>query len=308
MMLSIVIPVFKSKASIHPLFNLITNIVHAIPDFSNYEVIMVEDCGEDGSWEIIQQIAKTDSHLKGIKLSRNFGQHHAITAGMDLCKGDWVVVMDCDLQDDPKAIVALWNKAKEGYDVVNARRYTRQDHYIKRYRSLFFHKILQILSGINYDPYVANFRIMSRKVVDVYKQMRENTRVIGAQIQWLGFSSAYVDITHSPRRHGKSSYTLNKLLNLAIDVAVSYSNKPLYISIYAGVAISFTSFIIATWFFIRHLIWKIPVEGWTSTIVSLWLIGGIIIANLGVIGIYISKIYNETKQRPLYAISERVNC
>jgi len=257
---------------------------------------MVEDCGGDGSWELISQLASNDLHVKGITLSRNFGQHHAITAGMDLCTGDWVVVMDCDLQDDPSAIVKLWEKAKEGYDVVNVRRQKRKDSFVKIVRSRMYHV-----------PQVANYRIMNRKVVDTYNAMREGSRVLGAQIHWLGFKTASIDIPHETRHSGKSSYTLRKLFAMALDVAVSYSNKPLHISIMTGLIISFSSAGVALWFFIRNLIWKIPVAGWTSLMVSVWFLGGIIIANLGVIGIYIGKIYDETKHRPIYVIDKKVN-
>jgi len=268
---------------------------------------MVEDCGGDGSWELISQLASNDLHVKGITLSRNFGQHHAITAGMDLCTGDWVVVMDCDLQDDPSAIVKLWEKAKEGYDVVNARRQKRKDSFVKIVRSKMYHVFFEWLSALSYDPQVANYRIMNRKVVDTYNAMREGSRVLGVQIHWLGFKTASIDIPHAARYDSKSSYTLRKLLALAFDVAISYSNKPLHISIIVGFMISFSSVGVALWFFVRNLIWKIPVAGWTSLMVSIWFLGGIIILNLGVIGIYIGKIYNETKHRPIYVIDKKVN-
>ncbi len=307
MKLSIISPIYHSINSIIPLYEQITGSIKSISDFSDYEIIMVEDCGGDGSWELINKLAVNDVHVKGIKLSRNFGQHHAITAGMDLCTGDWVVVMDCDLQDDPSAIAKLWEKAKEGYDVVNVRRKERKDSFIKKTRSRLYHVFFRWLTGFSYDPQIANFHIMSRKVVDTYKTMRESFRGINIQIHWLGFSTSSIDFPHMPRYDGKSSYTLGKLLALALDVAVSYSNKPLHISIMIGLIISFSSMGIALWFFIRQLIWKIPITGWTSLIVSIWFLGGCIIANLGVIGIYIGKIYNETKHRPIYVIDKKVN-
>lgn len=308
MMLSVITPVYRSRNILVPLYEKITANVQCLPDFCDYEIIMVEDCGDDNSWAVIEQLALQDPHVKGLTLSRNFGQHHAITAGMDLSKGDWVVVMDCDLQDDPCAIPALWAKAQEGYDVVNVRRKRRKDTFVKRIRSRLFHLFLDWLSGMSYDPQVANYRIMSRKVVDTYKTMRESTRIVGLQIHWLGYPTATVEIPHADRFEGKSSYSIRKLMTLALDVAVSYSNKPLYISIVTGLLISLSSLGIALWFFIRNLIWKIPVAGWSSLMVSIWFLSGIIIANMGVLGIYIGKIYNETKHRPIYAIARRVNC
>ena len=306
--LSVITPVYLSMNSLIPLYEKVTETVSCLSDFTDYEIIMVEDCGGDDSWEVIEQLASKDPHVKGVTLSRNFGQHHAITAGLDLCNGDWVVVMDCDLQDDPSAIAKLWQKAKEGYEVVNVRRQKRKDSLVKRVRSRVYHAILDWLSGMSYDPQVANYRMMSRKVVDAYITMRESTRAMGLQIHWLGFSTDSIEIPHSVRHEGKSSYTLKKLIALAFDVAVSYSNKPLYISIAFGLIISLTSLVISLWFFIRFYLWHIPVTGWTSLMVSIWFLSGVIMANMGILGIYIGKVYNETKSRPIYAIAKRVNC
>ncbi|KPA13047.1 family 2 glycosyl transferase [Candidatus Magnetomorum sp. HK-1] len=308
MMLSVITPVYRSKNSLLPLYDKIKTIVHKLNDFTDYEIVMVEDCGDDGSWDIILQLATKDPHVKGITLSRNFGQHHAITAGMDLCQGDWIVVMDCDLQDDPMAIIRLWEKAKEGYDVVNVRRHQRKDSFIKKLRTRLFFVFFEWLSGISYDHQIANYRILSRKVVDTYKTMRESSRIFGLQICWLGYATANIDFPHAPRYDGKSSYNFRKLIALAFDVVISYSNKPLYISIVIGLFLSSASMVVVLWIFIRNLLCDIPVNNWTILIVSVWFLGGIIITNLGVLGIYISKIYNETKHRPLYAIANRVNC
>jgi dolichol-phosphate mannosyltransferase len=276
-------------------------------DFADYELIMVEDCGGDGSWELISELASSDSHVKGVKLSRNFGQHHAITAGMDVCTGDWVVVLDCDLQDDPAAIARLWAKAKEGYDVVNARRVGRKDSFLKRVRSKLFHMAFRWLSGLSCDPRVANFRIMSRKVVDAYNTMRETSRALGVQVHWLGYPTASIDVPHASRHDGKTSYTVRKLLALALDIAIAYSSKPLRIAIILGFVIAVCSMGIGLWLLVRYGVLGIPVPGWTSLMVSVWCLGGIIIATLGVIGVYVGKIYDETKRRPIYVIEKTLN-
>lgn len=307
MKLSIVIPVYRSLESVVPLYEQITAAARALEDFSDHEIVLVEDCGGDGSWEAIKSLADRDARVKGIKLSRNFGQHHAVTAGLDLCSGDWVVVMDCDLQDDPKGIAQLWDKAKEGYEVINVRRRQRKDHGFRRFRSKVYHTMLAKLSGIEQDSSLGNYMLLSRKVVDAYSSMRESTRALGIQIRWLGYSTASIDVEHRHRAYGRSSYSLKKLLLLALEVSLSYSNKPLYLSIILGLVISSMSILTALWFFIRNLIWKIPILGWTSLMVSTWFLGGVIILNLGIIGLYIGRIYNETKGRPIYAIGERVN-
>lgn len=308
MMLSIISPVYRSKASLVRLYEEVTALVGMLPGLTDYEIILVEDCGGDGSWEVLEELAARDRHVRAVQLSRNFGQHHAITAGMDLCRGDWAVVMDCDLQDRPSDIALLWAKAQEGYDVVNARRQDRKDGLFKRFASFLFHRIFEWLSGLSYDPKVANFRIMHRNVLNAYADMRESVRSLGAQVHWLGFRTGYVDVQHAERAEGSSSYSFAKLLGLAVDTAVSYSIKPLRLSVGIGLSIAATSAAVSLWFFVRSLVWKIPVEGWSSLMVSMWFLGGVIIANLGVIGIYLGKVYDESRRRPIYVIAKRVNC
>jgi len=307
MVLSIIIPVYHCEKCLVPLHERIVQTVNTLDNISDYEIIFVEDGGQDGSWETIEMLAKQDKHVRGIQLSRNFGQHHSISAGIELCKGDWAVVMDCDLQDCPEDIVHLWKKAQEGYDVVNARRQARQDSWWRRSSSHLYHIILEWLSGLSYDPQVANFRIVSRKVISAYNSMQETSRTFGGQVQWLGFTTAYIDVQHESRYEGKSAYTFRKLFGAAIEVITSYSNKPLKLSIGLGIAISFFAAMASIWIMIRAFYWGIPVIGWASLMVSIWFLGGIIIANLGIIGLYIGKIYDETRKRPIYVISKRVN-
>lgn len=271
------------------------------------EYVFLEDCGEDGSWEILAGLALRDPRVKVAQFSRNFGQHYAISAGLELCSGDWAVVMDCDLQDSPEEIPRLYAKAQEGYDIVCARRGRRKDPLWKRWTSFLFAKIFSWLSGMKYDPEVANFRIISRKVIDAYCSMGEKLRFFGGHLQWLGFPTAYVDVEHSARREGRSSYTLRKLINLAVDAIVAYSDKPLRLSIKTGFAMACFSFFFALYLGYRKFVLDIPVEGWTSIMVSVWFLGGLIIANLGIIGIYLGKVFDETKKRPLYVISKRIN-
>lgn len=306
--LSIIIPVYKGRDCLFPLYERLTQVLTSVSDIINYEIILVEDCGHDGSWQIIESLASNDTHIIGAQLSRNFGQHHCITAGLELSTGNWAIVMDCDLQDRPEDIPLLWEKAKEGFDVVSARRGQRRDPYWKRLTSRIYHFFLEQLSGLSYDPEVANFRIINRKVIDAYLTMRENSRSFGAQVQWLGFSTSYVDVKHDNRHSGKSTYTLTKLVSMAIDTMISFSNKPLRISVGIGLFIFLASLCVSLYLIIRKMLWSIPVEGWVSLMVSLWFLGGVIIANLGIVGLYIGKIYDETRRRPIYVISKRINC
>jgi len=177
----------------------------------------------------------------------------------------------------------------------------------KRCASVAFAKVFSWLSGMKYDPQVANFRILSRKVIDSYNSMGERLRFFGGHLEWLGFAAGYVDVEHEARVGGESSYTLRKLVALALNTIIAYSDKPLRLSVKAGFAMALLSLVYTVWLGIRKLALDIPVEGWTSLMVSLWFLGGLIIANLGIIGIYLGKVFDETKKRPLYVVSRRIN-
>ena len=300
--LSVVIPVYKAEACLDELYKRLRSALEQVTP--NFEIILVEDCGGDRSWEIINRLARDDKRVMGLQFSRNFGQHYGITAGLDHCRGAWAVIMDCDLQDRPEEIPRLYAKAQEGFEVVLARRGKRKDHLIKRGTSWMFYKLFSYLSGINYDPEVGNFRIISRKVVKVYCAMREKLRFFGGMVDWLGFPSASIDVQHSERFEGKSTYTYKKLWKLATDTIIAYSDKPLYASVKFGFTMSFFAFIYGLYIFYRALVYGSPVTGWSSLMVSFYLIGGIIIGILGIIGIYLGKTFDETKKRPLYVIRE----
>jgi dolichol-phosphate mannosyltransferase len=302
MKISVVIPVYKAENCLEELYcRLIVNLEQITEDF---EIILVEDCGGDRSWEMIRNLAIRDPRVLGIQFTRNFGQHYGITAGIDNSTGDWIVVMDCDLQDRPEEIPRLYNKAQEGYDVVLARRGQRKDSNSKRISSWLFYKLFNYLSGMKYDFQVGNFRIISKKTADNLRLMREQLRFFGGLVEWMGFPTASIDVEHSERLEGKSTYTLQKLMKLAFETIIAYSDKPLRISIYFGFSMAFMSFIYGTYIFIKSLFYKIPVLGWGSLMVSMYLIGGIIISILGILGIYLGKTFGETKKRPLYIINE----
>lgn len=298
--ISIVVPVYKAEECLAELYRRIKTSLKNITN--NFEIVFVEDCGGDRSWQIITEIAKSDERIKGIQFSRNFGQHYAITAGLDYSEGDWVVVMDCDLQDPPEDIPRLYLKAKEGYDVVLARRVRRKDRLVKFLTSRLFYIFFSYLADINYDGRVGNFCIISRKVVRNFSMMKERLRFFGGLVNWLGFSTAFVEVEHAPRFKGRTTYNFKKLCYLATDTIIAFSDKPLRLTIYLGFLMAFFSFIFGTYIFLRALMHGITVSGWSSLMVSLYFIGGIIIFTLGIIGIYLGKTFDETKKRPLYII------
>jgi len=300
--ISVVTPVYGCSTSLESLYKRLLTTLSQITE--NFEIIMVNDASPDDAWETIKSLSSQDSRVKGINFSRNFGQHRAITAGLDYANGDWVVVMDCDLQDQPEEITKLYHKAQEGYDIVFGRRINRQDNIFKKLSSKIFYKIFDYFTETSTDESIANFSIISQKVLHAIKQYKEQNRSYALFVNLLGFKRINIEIEHAQREEGKSSYTLSKLINLAIDGIVSQSNKPLKLSIKFGFIISFSAFLYAIWLTIRYLVYGINVEGWTSVMVSIYLISGLLFLNLGFIGLYIGKIFDETKNRPLYIIDD----
>ena len=298
--ISVAVPVYKAEHCLGELYRrLVASIETISPDF---EIILVEDCGGDNSWQVIEQLAANDSRVRGIQFSRNFGQHYGITAGLDQCHGDWVVVMDCDLQDRPEEIPRLYAKAQEGYDIVLARRIARQDPPVKRISSWLFYKLFSYLAEIEYDGASGNFRIMSRKVVANYRRMGEQLRFFGGLVQWLGFPTTSIAVEHAERFEGNSTYTVAKLWKLATETIIAYSDKPLRIGIRFGFGMAVLAFSYGMYILLRALLYGSPIPGWNSLIVSMYFIGGIIIAMLGIIGIYLGKTFDESKKRPLYIV------
>lgn len=305
MKISIVSPVYQAEKIIPSLIDRIKKAI--LPITSDYEIILVEDYSSDNSWAIIEHMALTNKHVVGVKLSRNFGQHYAITAGLSFVSGDWVVVMDCDLQDNPDEIPALYQKAEEGFDIVYARRVKRKDKFLKRLSSSVFHAVFNYLSGQKTDKTIANFGIYSRKVIDEFNKMKESARSFGSLLSYLGFSTATIDVTHSVRYEGKTSYSLRKLLKLSTDVILSNSNKPLRLAVQFGFIISILAFLLAIYNVIAYILGIIMVPGYTSTIFSIWFVGGLIMFMLGVVGLYIGKIFDQVKGRQLFIVDKTIN-
>jgi dolichol-phosphate mannosyltransferase len=303
--LSVVVPVYKARDC---LAELSRRLVQAIePIAQDFEMVLVEDGGCDGSWEAIAELAQRDPRIKGIKLSRNYGQHYAITAGLDHTVGDWVVVMDCDLQDQPEEIEKLYRKAQEGYDVVLARRRNRDDSFYRKLSSSLFSLLYNYLGDIKVDNSVANFSISSRRVIDCVCQFRERNRSFPIFLNSVGFRRAYVDVSHAARYAGPSSYTFGKLLDFAVQCIVSQSNKPLRLSIRFGFALACLSVLYGAVIIIRYFCTGVAVPGWTSLAVLVSFLGGLGFANLGILGLYIGKVFDEAKNRPLYCVEETQN-
>lgn len=298
--ISVVVPVYKAEKCLEELYRRLKTAIEPIT--RDFEIVLVEDCGGDRSWQIIAALARRDARVKGLQFSRNFGQHCGITAGLDHCDGDWVIVMDCDLQDMPEEIPRLYAKAQEGYDVVLARRGRRSHPLVKRLLSWLFYRLFSYLAEMEYDPQAGNYRIVSRKVVASYRRLQERSRFFGTMINWMGYPTATVDVQHADRHEGESTYTFGKLWRLAVETIIAYSDKPLRLAIRGGFLIAALAFLWGVYVIGMNLFYGSPVIGWSSLMVSVYFIGGIIIALLGVIGIYLGRTYDETKGRPLYLI------
>lgn len=301
--ISIVSPVYNAEKIIDELCNrLIANLSKLTDAF---EIILVDDNSSDDSWKKIKENTLKDHRIKGYLLSRNFGQHHAITAGIDKVNAEWVVVMDCDLQDRPEEIVGLYNKATKGFDIVLAARKNRKDNFFKKATSKTFYLILSFLSGMEFNGEVGNFGIYHKNVVDNIKDLREPFRFFVSSVKWIGFNSTTVNVEHDIRFEGKSTYNYKKLISLAVNIIISYSNKPLNIMIFTGISFAFISLLFIAYNFYLKFIGHITELGYTSIISSIWLLAGVILSSTGILGIYIGKIYDGIKNRPLYIISEK---
>jgi dolichol-phosphate mannosyltransferase len=302
MQLSIVVPVYKAESCLHDLYQrLLAALIKITQEF---EIVFVEDCGGDKSWEIIRQLHMLDKRVVGIKLSRNFGQHYAIAAGLKRASGEWVVVMDCDLQDRPEEISKLYSKAMAGFDIVLARRLNRNDSFFKRTVSKAFYAMLGYLTDTKQDPTIANFGIYNKKVIGAINGMKESLRYFPVMVRWVGFNSTAIDIEHSSRKYGESTYTLGKLVKLALNVIVSFSDKPLRLTVQLGMGLSGLSLVYALFIALHAVIVGRIVLGWASLFVSIWLLSGLIIFTLGILGLYIGKTFDQTKTRPIYIIDQ----
>jgi dolichol-phosphate mannosyltransferase len=301
-LLSIISPVYQAEATVAELVARLVAVLE--PLSSQFEIILVDDRSADSSWACIQQEVTRDARVQGLRLSRNFGQHRAITAGLDLCRGEWVVVMDCDLQDLPEEIPGLFAHAQQGYDLVLAQRTVRQDSWSKKLFSRLFYHILHYLTETPQDPAVANFGIYHRKVITAVLAMRESIRYFPTMVRWVGFRTGYLSVRHASRSTGNSSYGLNQRLQLGVDILLAYSDKPLRMTVKLGLLLSSGAFLFVPITLLRYWIGQIDQPGYTSLIISIWFFSGLLLSVLGMVGLYIGKTFEQVKNRPLYIVDE----
>lgn len=304
-LISVVSPEYRGEKMVRELVRRLKDSLDPITQ--DYEIILVNDASPDNSWAEIESVCAEDTRVKGINLSRNFGQHYAITAGLSYAKGDWIIVMDCDLQDRPEEIHRLYKKAQEGFDIVFARRTFRKDRFFKRLSSTLFHVIYGWLSGLKWDKTIANFGIYKRCVIEEFNRMPERARSFPSLVSYLGFKTTTIDVDHGERGEGKSSYNLYKLLKLSFDVVVSNSNKPLRFAVGLGFGMSVLSFLLALYNVIAKWVGIVSVPGFTTTVFSIWFVGGLLLFIIGILGLYLGKVFDQVKGRQLFIVRDCLN-
>ena len=303
-MISIVSPVYRAEKILPILVSEINLVMERIGE--DYEIILVDDRSPDNSWEVMKVLSSQNPRIKSIRLSRNFGQHSAIFAGLTKTKGDWLVVMDCDMQDQPKEIAKLYKKALEGYDIVLGQRENRKDKFLKKLSSKLFYKVFNYLSGGQFNNEIGNFGIYKKKVIDSILNISDYIKFFPLFINWVGFKSVSIPIEHGEREEGKSSYSISRLLKLAFNVIVSFSDKPLRLFINFGLGISILSFVLGMYYLYLSIRHKITKPGFSSLILSIWFLSGIIISCIGIVGVYLGKTFDQAKNRPTFIIDEEL--
>ncbi len=305
-LISAVSPVYKGEGTVEELTQRLRESLSKITQ--RYEILLIDDGSPDNQWSKMVELAREYPEVKVLKLSRNFGQHYAITAGLAQAQGEWVTVLDCDLQDQPEEIPRLLEVAtSQNFDQVLARRAVRKDSLYRRLASKAFYGVFSFLTDTEQDSTVANFGVYNRKVVQAILQLGDSVRYFPTMTQWVGFSRTYVDVEHSARNDGASTYSLGRLLTLAGNNIVAYSNKPLRLTILLGLMISSVAFMVALYYLGLFLQGEIVVLGYTSLILSIWFLGGVNIAVLGIVGVYVGYTFERVKDRPTFIISESVN-
>jgi len=300
--LSVVSPVYGCEGCLEELADRVYRACNAL---GTIEIIFVDDASPDQSWDRIVEISSSRPWVSGLRLSRNFGQHSAISAGVQHARGEWVVVMDCDLQDVPEEIPKLLAKAiSDDLDVVFAQRISRRDSLFKRFTSSLFFGILSWLTGVPHDASTANFGAYSRKVIDAVNQMPERDRTFPLMVKWVGFRQGTLPVLHAERTVGKSSYSFKRMLKLATGIVLSYSEKPLRLVALAGLAFSTVSLGMVAYSFWQWTQGAIQVAGFTSIMASVWLVGGATMFCLGVVGLYVGQVFRNAQGRPYFFVSE----
>ncbi len=303
-MYTVIIPIYNEELNLEELHQRLMKATALLDQ--PFEVIFIDDGSRDRSFSMLKNFHDQDQRFKIVRFSRNFGHQVAISAGLDVARGEAVILMDGDLQDPPELIPQMVAKWKEGYEVVYTVKTSRREHTLKRFAFLAFYRILNALSSIAIPMDAGNFSLMDKRVVAVFHAMPERNRYISGMRAWAGFSQTGISYHRDPRFAGKPGMSLARLVHLALDGIFSFSNIPLRLAIYLGLLVAFAAFGGGLYVLYQKLFTDKAILGWASTILSVLFVGGMILLTLGVIGEYISRIYEEVKSRPLYVIRDKI--
>jgi glycosyltransferase involved in cell wall biosynthesis len=306
--LSIVVPVYNEEESLEETFSRLHQLRAKLSDELDIEFIFVDDRSTDGSSAILARLARENSHVKVVTFSRNFGHQIAITAGLDHAKGDYIAIIDADLQDPPELIEDMYRLARKGYDVVYGQRRSRTgESWFKKITAATFYRIMSYMCEMEIPVDTGDFRLISRRVADAVGQLRERHRYMRGLVPWVGFTSVAMPYDRQGRFAGRTKFSLRKMLGFAINAILSFSKKPLTVATRIGLATVLMGIIGALYMLYMKLFTSIPVPGLTAILVTIVIFGGVQIFLIGIVGEYIARIFEEVKGRPLYVIEEKVN-
>jgi polyisoprenyl-phosphate glycosyltransferase len=302
---SFVLPVFNEQETLLELYERLAKVADGLDGAS--EMIFVDDNSDDGTYQLLLELQSRDPRCKIIRLARNFGHQIAISAGLDHASGDAVVVMDADLQDPPEVVPELIERWQEGYEVVYAvREHREQEPWLKRMTAAAFYRVIARLSSVRLPVDVGDFRLVDRRALDAFRSMPERRRYVRGMFAWVGFNQTGVAYARSGRFAGEPKYSFAQSARLAVDGVVSFSNAPLRLALFGGFLFSLLSFLGGVTAVVAKLAGAFTVPGWASIIVAVTFLGGLQLILMGMMGLYIGRIYDEVKARPLYVVRERV--
>ena len=302
--ISVVVPVYGCRECLHALHERVTGVMTAMD--VGYEIVFVDDASPDGAWDDLRELARTDGAVKLIGLSRNFGEEAAITAGLSHAEGRYAVVMDCDLQDAPEDIPRLYEKALEGNDVVFTRRVERGHSRFRTRASRAYFSLIGRVFNSTVDPAYGNFTMISRKVLETVLTLRDNDRHYRAILGWVGYRHAEIPVEHRPRHAGESAYDARALFRHAVNGVFFQTATLMRYIVYAGFMFALAGVLLALFFVVSFLVSDYTYPGWTSLAVLLLVSTGVIIVSTGVTGLYIGRIFNQVKGRPLFIVDRSV--
>jgi glycosyltransferase involved in cell wall biosynthesis len=301
--LSVIIPIYNEEGNILPLFERLNKVISQLNIDTEY--IFVNDGSKDKSIELIKKLSGENHSVCYIDFARNFGHQIAVTAGLEHCSGKAIVIIDADLQDPPELIRNLYEKWKEGFEVVYAKRNMRDgENFLKKFTAKLFYRTLKKITSINIPVDSGDFRLIDRKVVNVLKSMPEQQKFLRGQISWIGFRQTYVEYDRDARYAGKTGYTYKKMIRFALDGITSFSNLPLKFATVAGFFVSGITFLMILYALYSRFVSRNYVPGWTSLMLAILFIGGVQLISIGIIGEYISRLSANIRNRPLYIVNE----